>query len=162
MEKKSNKHVAAFEMSKLKPGEEILAHLEGWIGEVMGSGDKTQHNGQLFLTSTRVCFYRKGIFGEVLETIPLEKLSSVEMLTNMGYKVIRLHTSNDELAFKTFESKEFFDEFYGLLESRRHGERSAERPTISIADELAKMVELKLQGIITDDEFHVLKAKVMQ
>ena len=30
-----NKHVTTFRSTKLKSGEQILAHLEGWIGEMM-------------------------------------------------------------------------------------------------------------------------------
>jgi len=52
----------------------------------------------------------RGLFGEMFETIPLSRITSVETLSRMGYRVLRLHTSHDELAFKTFESKEHFDE----------------------------------------------------
>ena len=103
MKGSETKHSKAFLASKLKQGETVVGHLEGWIGEMMGSGDKTQHNGQFILTDMRACFYRKGFLGEVFETIPLEKITSVETLSRMGYRVIRLHTSHDELAFKTFE-----------------------------------------------------------
>jgi DNA-directed RNA polymerase subunit RPC12/RpoP len=44
----------------------------------------------------------------------------------MGYRVLRLHTSHDELAFKTFESKELFDQVYDLLEAARHPEPQVE------------------------------------
>jgi len=104
MKGNETKHSKAFIASKLKSGETVVGHLEGWIGEMMGSGDKTQHNGQFILTNMRACFYRKGILGEVFEVIPLEKITSIETLSRMGYRVIRLHTSHDELAFKTFES----------------------------------------------------------
>jgi hypothetical protein len=39
----------------------------------------------------------------------------------MEYRVLRLHTSHDELAFKTLESKEHFDEVYDQLEAARDG-----------------------------------------
>ena len=108
-----------FRQEKLKPGETVEAHLEGWIGEMMGHGDKAQHNGQFVLTNERACFYRKGFLGEVFETVPLSKITSVETLSRMRYRVLRLHTSHDELSFKTFESKALFDEVYSKLELLR-------------------------------------------
>lgn len=46
MKGKDNAHVIGFRQNKLKPGEAIKAHLEGWIGEMMGSRRNTQRNGQ--------------------------------------------------------------------------------------------------------------------
>ncbi|MEG3181864.1 hypothetical protein [Sphingomonas sp. LT1P40] len=75
MKQQDNKHIITFRQAKLKPGEIVEHHLEGWIGEMMGKGDKTQRNGQFVLTNERACFYRKGLLGEVLETIPLGKIT---------------------------------------------------------------------------------------
>ena len=116
MNGQDNKHIMKFRQEKLKPGETVEAHLEGWIGEMMGHGDKAQHNGQFVLTNERACFYRKGFLGEVFETVPLSKITSVETLSRMRYRVLRLHTSHDELSFKTFKSKAL-DEVYSKLNS---------------------------------------------
>ncbi|WP_292452777.1 hypothetical protein [Mesorhizobium sp.] len=62
---------------QVEAGEAIKAHLEGWIGEMMGSGRNTQRDGQFVLTNERACFYRKGFLGEVFETIPLSKITVV-------------------------------------------------------------------------------------
>lgn len=48
MQGKDNKHVTVFRETKLKAGEEVVAHLEGWIGEMMGKGDKTNGTANLF------------------------------------------------------------------------------------------------------------------
>lgn len=127
MQGKETRHLRAFLEFKLKPEEQVLGFLEGWIGEVMGTGDKTQRNGQFVLTNSRVCFYRAGFFGEVFETIPLSKITSVETFSRLGYRVLRLHTSHDQLAFKTFESSKLFDQVYDLLEAARHPESQAKR-----------------------------------
>ena len=37
---KESKHVAKFREAHLKPGEKIVAWGEGYIGEMMGSGEK--------------------------------------------------------------------------------------------------------------------------
>lgn len=162
MKGKDNKHVTAFRATKLKSGEEILAHLEGWVGEVMGKGDKTQHNGQFILTNERACFYRKGFLGEVFETIPLPKITSVETLSRMGYRVLRLHTSNDELAFKTFEPKEVFEQAYEQLEQHRQDTPAA--PVQAQQDpmeQLKKLGELRDAGVLTEEEFASKKAALL-
>ena len=92
MKGKETKHVIRFRESRLKPEETVVSHLEGWVGDMMGRGDKKQHNGQFILTNMRACFYKKGFLGEVFETIPLEKVTSVEIQSLMGYRVLRLHT----------------------------------------------------------------------
>ncbi|WP_394270470.1 SHOCT domain-containing protein [Qipengyuania sp.] len=167
MKGKDNKHLIAFQASKLKPGETVQSHLEGWIGDMMGKGKDAQHNGQFILTNQRVCFYRKGVFGEVFETIPLGKLTSVECLSRMGYRVMRLHTSHDELAFKTFEAKEMFDEVYDRLEASRHGDTSTEAPqagvseALDIPDQLRKLAELRELGILDESEFAAKKTELL-
>ncbi len=162
MKEKETKHVAAFRSGNLKPAEDVQFFLEGWIGEMMGKGDKKQHNGMFILTDKRACFYRKGIFGEVLETIPLPKITSVETLSMMGYRVLRLHTSHDELAFKTFEEKALFDRVYARLEELRHSdEPKAVQPQSTALDQLRKLGELRDAGILTEDEFATKKSELL-
>ena len=113
----------------------------------MGQGEQIRHNGQFVLTSERVCFYRRGPFEEVFETIPLSKISSVETLSLMGYRVLRLHTAHDDLEFKTHEPKSLFDEVLGHLESLRNEPAdqlySATAPAESITDQIKKLGELR-------------------
>ena len=165
MKEKENSHTIAFRAANLKPDENIHYFLDGWIGDMMGSGDKQMHNGAFILTNMRACFYRKGIFGEVLETIPLSKITSVETLSMMGYRLLRLHTSHDELAFKTFETKELFEKVYSCLEELRHVEDApVARNFTAKGDPLAqlsKLGELKNAGILTDEEFTAKKAELL-
>ena len=100
-----NKHVKFFKENKLKSDEKILDSMEGWIGKMMGKEEDTQHNGALILTDSRVVFFRKGWFGEQIRQIKLEKISSIDNSSFMGFKSITFHTSNDEIEFKTFEDK---------------------------------------------------------
>jgi len=161
MKGKKNKHVDNFEKSKLKEGEATILHLEGWIGEMLGKGDKAQRNGQFFLTGQRVCFYRKGLLGEVFETIPISKITSVETLSRMGYRVLRLHTSHDEL---TFEDKALFEKAHDELEKLRD-KPSATSPQSAVVEDvpsqIKKLSELKDAGILTQDEFDQKKNELL-
>ncbi|MEG3181865.1 SHOCT domain-containing protein [Sphingomonas sp. LT1P40] len=82
----------------------------------------------------------------------------------MGYRVLRLHTSHDELAFKTFEAKELFDQVYERLEQIRHGDpkpSSASPAADSIPDQLRKLGELRDIGVLTDAEFQAKKTELL-
>lgn len=165
MNGKKTSHVTAFEKAKAKPGEQVVEFLEGYIGEMMGSGDKTQHNGALIVTNERVVFYRKGWFGEVFETIPLTALTSVEQKSLLGHRQLRLHTSHDDLSFKTFEKSEQFDKAYNAIEKGRgKPAASAAAPAAAAVDPLAQLKtlgELHKSGVITTEEFEAKKATLM-
>lgn len=166
MKEKETKHIAAFRKTKLRSGETIELFLDGWIGEMMGKGEKKQHNGMFILTDKRACFYRKGLLGEVLETIPFPKLTSVETLSLMGYRVLRLHTSHDELAFKTFEDKITFDRVYDRLEALRDDEDKASKEGGgSLAEDpiekIQKLAKLRDIGILSEEEFEMKKSELL-
>ena len=111
-----NKHAKAFETNKLKKGEKVLDCIEGYIGDMMGKGKDTQHNGSLILTNDRVSFYRKGFFGEVIRNIPLRKISSVDYDSTLGHKTIELHATYDSIRFKSFMN---VNNFVGNLDEVR-------------------------------------------
>ena len=157
-----SKHVVKFRESHLKQKEKVVAWGEGYIGEMMGSGDKTQHNGALVVTNERVAFYRKGILGEVLKTIPLNKITSIERKSIMGHRTIRMHTSHDQLEFKTFQ-KEKEQQLVEAIESGRKqpSETVQSSQKTDPMDTLKKLGELKQLGVITDEEFQEKKAVLL-
>lgn len=159
MREDETKHVRFFK-EKLKPGEEIKIFLEGYIGEIMGKGKETQHNGNLIITNERVIFYRKGILGEVLETIPVYKITSVEHISLMGHRVLTIHTSHDSLKFKTFEDKVLFEKAYNILESQRETPPSDSQKNDPL-DQIKKLSELYEAGAISKEEFEEKKAKLL-
>lgn len=165
MTRQDNIHIRTFRQGKLMPGETLVGHLEGWIGEKMGHGERIRHNGQFILTNERACFYRKDSFEEIFETIPLSKISSVETLSLMGYRVLRLHTAHDDLDFKTLEPKELFDEVLAQLERLRNErtDHSVASTTAadSITDQIKKLGELRDGGLLTEEEFKTKKAELL-
>ncbi|WP_281223076.1 PH domain-containing protein [Photobacterium sanguinicancri] len=160
---KELKHVTKFKENHLNSGESVIAWGEGYIGEMMGKGDKTQHNGALLVTEHRVAFYRKGFIGEVLETIPLKNITSIERKSALGHRTIRVHTSHDDLEFKTF-SKEQEQDLISAIESGR--ETTDEKSTVTTStesniDKIKKLAELKDAGILTEQEFEDKKAQLL-
>ena len=165
MKKQDNKQIGTFRREKLMPGETLEGHLEGWIGEKTGKGGPSQHNGHFVLTSERACFYSEAPFEEVFETIPLSKITSVETLSLMGYRVLRLHTAHDDLEFKTVEPKAHFDKVLVQLERLRNepagGSRAPAASAEFIVDHIRKLGELRDAGLLTDDEFNAKKAELL-
>ncbi len=159
-----SKHVVNFRKSHLKAGEEIIAWGEGYIGEMMGKGDKTQQNGALIVTNVRVVFYRKGILGEVIESIPLDKLTSVERKSTMGHHTIRMHTSHDDLEFKTFD-KQKLEALVQVIESRMAKANATSTESSSNnqhpLEVLKKLGELRDAGVITTEEFEAKKREIL-
>nr|WP_237684206.1 SHOCT domain-containing protein [Pseudaminobacter soli] len=81
----------------------------------------------------------------------------------MGYRVLRLHTSHDELAFKTIESKSAFDQVVSIIESLRHPPSidPALKKDGSVSDKLKQLAELYDAGILTEQEFITKKAELL-
>ena len=160
-----SKHVAAFRASpNLKAGEKILLSREGYIGSMMGKGKDKQHNGAFILTNKRAIFFRSGIFGQVFETMPIAKITSVETKTMMGHKVLCLHTSHDEMEFKTLLA---IEDLHDRLEALRdhHEEGSATSAPVAPAadpmEQLEKLGRLRDAGVVTDAEFEQKKADLL-
>lgn len=163
---KENKHVVKFREKHLKPSEKIIAFGAGYIGEMMGSGDKTQHNGALVVTDTMVYFYRKGLLGEVLENMPLKGITSIERKSTLGHHTIRLHTSHDDLSFKCVETKEVVQGLVDAIEAGRGASNSTEPSNIkqqeeSAIDKIKKLAELKDAGVLTEEEFQEKKSQLL-
>lgn len=105
----------------------------------MGKGDKAQHNGVLIVTEIRAAFYRKGIFREILETMPLKSITLVESKSLLGHRLVRLHASHDDLAFKTFY-KDGEIRIVGAIES--HRDKSTQNLLNNKEDSLYKLKNL--------------------
>ena len=165
---KENKHHLHFVQTKMQQDEAPLVSMLGWIGEVMGKGKDQQFNGCFILTRKRAIFCRKGMMGDIFQAMPIDKISSVETMTRMGQRILTLHTSHDELKFKTFEAAEVFDQAYNHIESLRHHAARAAAPVAAPApaadtplDRLAKLGALRDAGVVTPEEFEAKKRELL-
>ncbi|WP_105901405.1 PH domain-containing protein [Vibrio gangliei] len=161
---KEPKHLKAFKEKHLDSNDTVIAWSEGYIGEMMGKGENTQHNGIFIVTNTKAAFYRKGFLGEILETIPLKQITSIERKSSLGHRIIRLHTSHDDLEFKTFD-KEGESEIIQAIEKVRNNSPQPEKTQhneIDAIEKIKKLGELKELGLLTDSEFEEKKAHILQ
>lgn len=152
-------HVKTYRSKYLTQGDEVEATAEGYIGKMMGDGKDRQHHGALIVTRKMVVFYRKGFFGEVNQSIPLDKVTSIEQSSMLGFKTIRLHASHDDLAFTTTDGAK-----YPLLVAAIEAGRTS-KPAATLGDSpldaLKKLGELRSAGVLSDAEFEEKKRHLL-
>lgn len=163
---KESKHVAKFRSEQLKPNESVLAFADGYIGEAMGTGSNKQHNGSLVVTSERVAFYRKGMLGDVFESMPVANISSIDRKSFLGFRTLTMHSSHNDLSFKC-TSKAADESLFQAIESVRDtpnidkpvdGKNIKQTPL----EKLKALGELKDAGVITIEEFESKKAQLLE
>lgn len=163
---KDNKHLTAFKKSHLRSGESIKAIGQGYIGNAMGSGKDKQHNGVLIVTESKVTFYRKGFIGEVIQNIPIKSITSIERKSTLGHRSIKIHTSHDDLEFKTFDkSAEII--LIDMIEAGRNLDAVNAHliDNAPIEDnylKLKSLTKMKDEGLITDFEFSEKRKEILK
>lgn len=91
-----SKHLKSFRERHLQDGEEILAAAVGFVGELLKG-----KAGALIVTSRRVAFYGKYLFGEHIETINRDKVSGVSATSAFGMRTVKVVGSGAGIEFKT-------------------------------------------------------------
>ena len=161
-------HLKKLEKKHLNPGETVLASAEGYKGKAFGQGKDAQKNGVLAVTAERVIFYRGGLLGETIETIPIKSISSIERSSTMGFKTIQIHTSHDQMEFKTTDAKAENAVIVTIEAHRKEGQPATPVPkgvspqkTNDAAERLIALDELKKKGILTEEEATAKRAEIL-
>lgn len=163
-----NNHLDAFSKKHLVDGEEVLTWAEGYISEVMGNKENAHHNGVLIVTNERVAFHRSGVFGHVLEAVPLASIKSVGRKSLLGHHTIRLHCANDSLTFKCFGATLEAD-LVSSIESARKAVRvkldrvpgSHAASQSDVIGRLERLAELRASAVLTEEEFQGEKRRIL-
>lgn len=168
---KEPKHVVKFKESHLKQNEKVIAWSEGYIGSAMGNGSDRQHNGVLLVTPERVVFYRKGIMGEVIESVPLKNINSLERQSGLMKHTIFIYSSGNKIEFKSVNKAdneklvteiEKAQENAGSVPTKPIASAETAEPKEDVYEQLKKLGELKELGILSEQEFNDKKAVLMQ
>ena len=161
-----SKQLRKFEENQMRDGENILLHVDGYIGKMMGKGDDTQHNGVLILTGDRVVFYSKSWLSEVVKSIQLKQIANVHYNSTWPGTTIEI-VAKDTLKVTTLGKKEDFANFQAQLEEIRDKIQPnvAGGPTAPAAEDIPtqiqKLASLKDAGILTEEEFAAKKAELL-
>lgn len=156
-----SKHTTAFRNKHLAKGDIIVATADGYTGKLLGSGDNKPTHGSLIVTNRAVVFYRKGWFGEVNEAIPLTKISSVEQKIVLGFRTVRLHTANDQLAFTTSQSERYQQLVAAIDAGRTMEANNATTAPTNPLDALQRLATLRSSGAISEAEFEAKKRELL-
>jgi hypothetical protein len=159
------KDLVQFRQRHLNERENIIEWGVGYIGQMMGKGDNKQHNGVLVVTEERVVFYGKAFFSEVIESLPLASITSIERKSSIGPMTVRLHASNDSLEFKTL----LRDQGNALVKAIEAGRAKLTSRSVapvgrtddSPIEALQKLAQLRDGGIISHEDFEAKKIELL-
>ncbi|MFV8249894.1 PH domain-containing protein [Bdellovibrio bacteriovorus] len=160
MAKKEYSDLKKFRENRLHNDEQIVTWGAGYIGEMMGSGKNKQFNGVLVVTDKRTVFYSKGFLSEAFEEIQHNKVSSVLSKKVMSHTTITVHTSGNDLTFKSLIPEEA-EELLKTIDSLKGSSAPAQQNNDPISM-IKNLSDLKSQGIITSEEFEQKKAELLR
>jgi hypothetical protein len=131
---------------------------------VQGSYDSG--SGVLVATNKRLIFVDKGIGKLRVEDFPYDKLSSIQYQTGWAGGTITIFASGNKAEIKNVPKdhcKNFADYIRArispVVESVQTAAPSTGGP--DLVDQLERLAKLKEQGILTDEEFAVQKARIL-
>ena len=130
--------------------------------------------GILVATQKRLLFVDKGLLGGLkVEDFPLDKISSLQYSTGIVLGEITVFTSGNKAMIKRVEKRQarsFAEGVRARIEGRSHSATVNTLPVSSQAtapvpasasDELAKLGALKIQGLLSEEEFTAAKKKLL-
>jgi hypothetical protein len=153
----------------LQNGEEILQKdnnpiiIDGQY-EIQIMGNDSIRTGYLIATNQRVVFYAKKLGGYEIESFPYATISSFEGGKNIMGNHIKIVASGNTANIKWIKDKNGFQILLDAVHAQMTKSKSAsQEPSTSnsIADELTKISKLLENKLITDEEFQVLKNKII-
>ena len=157
---------------EIMKGIENLLENEEIIGAVAGCGQgkwldgNAPFKGVLVLTSRRVIFYYKKIMsGYGSEDFPLDKISSINFSTGLMGGSVKINTvaSNFELdmILRTEGIEEFVTSIKSYIARYKEESSSVSKESVDVVDQISKFAELRDKGILTEEEFTILKRKLL-
>lgn len=128
-----------------------------------------------FVVTTERCIYRSGVFAKTGIEIPLDRINTVFFNQTFFERIVRAGDIAIESAGEN--SRQQFSDIYNPLrvqneiyrqmesyedrKSDKLGAAVASGGGMSVADEIAKLDDLRRNGAITDDEFEARKARLL-
>jgi len=148
--------VKKFSERQKRADEDIVAWAQGYLDPSL--------NGALVITSQRVAFYGKFLMTEKVESIPLAKVSSVQVKRGLISGKLTIHTTGNSMEFTAHLGSEL-PPLQALLEQHMAGLTAPPPPETEpppdIADQLGRLADLHRQGVLTTEEFTTAKARLL-
>lgn len=160
-----DKQIQNFTARKLWDNEVINSSIKGFAAKKAKSIDGVMQ-GRVILTNERVCYYRKGILGDEMESIALSEVKSIETDSSLGVRTLNLFSAHNKLSIMTYQKSDVFEGFSEAIEQAMRAARTQMTPSGAPANEspaerLKSLAELKETGILTQDEFDAKRAEIL-
>ncbi len=127
-------------------------------------------DGMLFATPSRLIFVPSGGKRSLrIEAFPYDAITSVESSTGIVFGKMTIYSSGMEATFETIVDQEFEEYLRAKIPASAPSPATSDYApappmmgTVSVADELEKLHNLVDKGILMQEEFEVLKKKLIQ
>lgn len=107
-------------------------------------------------------------FGKVGSSYPLRSVNGVQYeapgcLSFVGYFVVLVAGGDNPRVQvpKTHKTVQLIAEINAAIEAHHQARTASAAPALSLADELAKLAQLKQQGILSEEEFQAQKQRLL-
>lgn len=130
--------------------------------ELLSSGNVSDRNGLLALTSHRLIFLFTGLVNSAFEDFPISNISSISYKSGMMLASIEVYASGNKATISNVnkaDAKEIADAIRAKLS--RPAAASTVRAVSSDADELAKWAGLHNSGVISVEDFEAKKRQLL-
>lgn len=146
----------------LVDGEEVVASIAATQCDPP-SGKSGTISGVLAITPQRILFSGKSIAKRSTRTIPVDTITSVELVKGamLSYIQLTLAGSYENFLVKYKEAGSFLAEAQKVLASGHSAAPAPAQPAGSVADEIAKLADLHSKGLLSDEEFSAAKARLL-
>lgn len=156
-------HETFYFKSEIKELPKILSSDENIESIIAG-----EHNGLkgiLVATESRLIFVNKLFFGAKVEDFAYDKINSIEYETRFIHGKITIHISGKKATIDDV-LKNYTRSFVELVREKiKSNQKEKQEPastnSIDIADQLERLVKLRQQGFLTDEEFIHQKRKFL-
>lgn len=166
MNTQSDKQIARFQSSKLRPNEVMVDSLKAWDAAGKNSSVAGGFRGRLILTNQRVCFYKKIMLVEKMDSIDLVQLKSYETSNLMKAMNVKLMGFQNSIEVQAWANEEVKSRFFKQLDDSIAGNQnpspvvnSAE--AVSPIEQIRKLSVLHQEGLLTDSEFEAKKSELL-
>ncbi|MEI5907076.1 PH domain-containing protein [Bacillus spongiae] len=126
--------------------------------------------GELVMTEKRLIFGKKSFFsGESFEDVYYKEMHSFDYKENFKEATLEIYMKNSNRIFKFSTANEvglrlvrdYLRERLSEIKKEVLEEKIGDSEDLNVVDQLQKLVELKEQGHISEDEFTKLKMKLL-
>lgn len=140
----------------------------------MGGGSTGGHSGLLVATTRRVMFVAEGVMNHSFEDFPYDRVTSIRTNRGMMLAKIVIHSAGTPRVIENMNKGEAEALSAVVRERIEAHTRTATNPVqdgpatpppppaASLATQLRELAELRDSGVLTQDEFEVQKARMLQ